>query len=46
MKYYRNAKPGVFRDTSGFEAQLSKNGTMNGIKISKLCTKTMLQQHS
>ena len=40
MKYYRNAKPGVCRDTSGFEALLSENGTMNSAKLGELSTKT------
>lgn len=36
MKYYKNAKPGTFRDASGFEAHLSDNGTMNNANISKI----------
>ncbi len=36
MKYYKSAKPGTYRDVSGFEAPLSENGTMNIAKISNL----------
>ena len=36
MKYYKSAKPGTYRDVSGFEAPLSENGTMNTAKISNL----------
>lgn len=38
MKYYKNAKPGTFRDASGFEAHLSENGTMNNANIGKIFT--------
>ena len=33
MKYYKSAKPGTYRDVSGFEAPLSENGTMNTVNV-------------